>query len=472
MSCNRADVQLSYDQVKRLGAGGDEDSLQTPSTGGILFNRAGLAPKRNDEKVDRERAWNNEGQDWTNASKNSDLAPHFIPRTSVVNTRLLCCDCGPTAAQGIFFLNLLCFFVHAVMVFLTYYFAWYSEEGEKNMRVKIYRISANWTSSNPNGYTYTLVDNGMPVDLAHLTASFFLLSAIFHLFAVIVAPFESLYFLYWKQLDDAFAWWRWLEYSASASLMSMGIAIIVGLREQNTLASIFMLHVCTMACGFMTELYSRPRLVPMSRENESTPMTFRMDEKDRPDSQSNARTLYKEGSNQLIRVPSQHFWEGDPLDAKALAKMSEAERKEITAYSKFALHRVDYLNNAIRRLLPHVFGFFPYITAWVLIMYHFLTAMADLKESYPELNVPEWVIIAVWGVLIIFSSFTVVQIVYQLRRPGDYWGTEICYCVLSATAKLFLGVLLLWNVIMADGPAESTLGIGGIEGVTNTTFLP
>lgn len=42
--------------------------------------------------------------------------------------------------------------------------------------------------------------------------------------------------------------------------------------------------------------------------------------------------------------------------------------------------------------------------------------------------------------------------------PGFYWGTEVAYCLLSLTAKLYLGWFLLINVIFIDGStADETL---------------
>ena len=38
----------------------------------------------------------------------------------------------------------------------------------------------------------------------HATGHFFLLSAIFHLFPVLVGGFDRLAFIYWKQIDNAF----------------------------------------------------------------------------------------------------------------------------------------------------------------------------------------------------------------------------------------------------------------------------
>ena len=43
-------------------------------------------------------------------------------------------------------------------------------------------------------------------------------------------------------------------------------------------------------------------------------------------------------------------------------------------------------------------------------------------------------------------------------------GTEVCYCILSLTAKMYLGWFLLINVLFIDGAtADETLKGGGAE---------
>lgn len=46
---------------------------------------------------------------------------------------------------------------------------------------------------------------------------------------------------------------------------------------------------------------------------------------------------------------------------------------------------------------------------------------------------------------------------FQRLPPGFYWGTELCYCALSLTAKLYLGWFLLINVLMVDGSVDEAL---------------
>lgn len=44
-----------------------------------------------------------------------------------------------------------------------------------------------------------------------------------------------------------------------------------------------------------------------------------------------------------------------------------------------------------------------------------------------------------------------------------FTATEIVYCILSLTAKLYLGLFILINVIMADASANDTLSGAGAE---------
>ena len=74
-----------------------------------------------------------------------------------------------------------------------------------------------------------------------------------------------------------------------------------------------------------------------------------------------------------------------------------------------------------------------------------------------ERKIPGWVDGAIYGTVLIFWSFTVVQIIFQYLPPGFYWGSELIYCVLSLSAKLYLGFFLLMNVILTDGTVEQAL---------------
>lgn len=201
-----------------------------PPTGGIVFNRkepknaAGeIQPILNRRLEVRDGVKNsvfNDGKDFTSLGDRHRFK-YRIPDTSVVNKtgdcKLgLCFGWRLTAAQCIWTLNMICFVVHTTMVFLTAYLAWWSKDmdkynGENPYAIKIYRVTARWNNDTVDGYEFAMEPNGVPLDIAWATLSFFLISAVFHLFSMVAGLFESTWFYYWRQIDDAFCWWRWLE---------------------------------------------------------------------------------------------------------------------------------------------------------------------------------------------------------------------------------------------------------------------
>ena len=137
-------------------------------------------------------------------------------------------------------------------------------------------------------------------------------------------------------------------------------------------------------------------------------------------------------------------------------------------------------------MVPHVFGWFTMTSVWFILFTQLEHARRDISEV-SDRNIPEWVFAAIIGTSIIFMSFALVrrarlnhpcpttratlthplwwqvQIIFQRApfhqtlAPGFYWGTEIAFCILSLTAKMYLGWFLLINVIYVDGSADETL---------------
>ena len=58
---------------------------------------------------------------------------------------------------------------------------------------------------------------------------------------------------------------------------------------------------------------------------------------------------------------------------------------------------------------------------------------------------------------------TTIHTLQDSLEPLLFAATEVIYCILSLTAKLYLGLFLLFNVIMADASADDTLNGGGAE---------
>ena len=380
--------------------------------------------------------------------------------------------------------NLICFVAHSFMVGYTLHMGYgrwglnpFTDEGA-HMKVTIFRISQvptlqvylnnmsvwspgyNGSEVSPQverdigGNEHWLHDNGMPVDFCWLTAGFFLVSAAFHLWALLVGIFERTWYLYWRQLDDAFSYWRWAEYSISASLMAMGIAIAIGLREQSILAGIFMLHWATMGFGFLVEYISTPKALVDTTIHYRPVGAYEFarwrEGKDLPSPIERYRNDPKS-----LKIISQDQWTLDrPLyDIQSTNTIVGAE----SDYFVQAQRR----NNFVRRMIPHIFGWFTMTAAWIIIVTHLEWARHDLAKL-SDISIPSWVDGVIYGTVLIFWSFTLPQIIFQYLPPGFYWGTELIYCVLSLTAKLYLGIFLLINVIMVDGGVEAALANGGV----------
>jgi hypothetical protein len=186
---------------------------------------------------------------------------------------------------------------------------------------------------------------------------------------------------------------------------------------------------------------------------------------------------YKENPNAL-HLLSQDTWEGDrpirdPATGEAIAstvKFTHAQR----------------VSNYFRRMIPHFLGWFPFVTAIVIKMHHLEYSRWRL-ESSTDLKIPSFVNLILYGSYLLFTSFAFVQMVFQYLPPGMYWvifnqnpaflqcrtltellffclqSTEICYCILSLTAKAWLGTLMLWFVIGTEMRAADVLGAGGLE---------
>lgn len=114
------------------------------------------------------------------------------------------------------------------MTFFTFHLAYwrwgrsmFDTEDTAHMQVTIWRVSQiptqfmldnnmsawspGWNLTNPRGTGLNEMyvhDNGLHVNFATLTASFFAVSALFHFWALIVGLFERWWFIYWR-CDDA-----------------------------------------------------------------------------------------------------------------------------------------------------------------------------------------------------------------------------------------------------------------------------
>jgi hypothetical protein len=372
-----------------------------------------------------------------------------------------------TRGQWLWAFNLFCFLVHQTMAYLTFTSCngnrqpFTQERINPNctveaMSVPLYRLTSRWTNTTGDGYSMGTVSNGgdgVRFDL--MTGWFFQLSAIFHSLWVVLGGFDRFNFLYWKQIDDAWCWWRWTEYAFSAPLMFFCLQLIVGLREVNTIALSWMLMAITMFFGLAQETWSRPaRRDPDGyrgwvgdppRTNE----IMAIEEKRRSFRDRNyirrpggaKRYPYKQTLQNGTSAQRLNF-----EDYPESAPPPPLEPREIQLLRQYAMQ---YTYNYFYRMIPHFVGWFPYVAVWVVYFNHFGSQLSDLRREDEALfeRVPDFVPYAVGGTAIFFTSFTFVQWRYQYISPDFYWKTEIIYCFLSATSKLFLGTLLYVNIL-------------------------
>ena len=321
--------------------------------------------------------------------------------------RLLTLDClfassrfFLTRAQWIWFANFVCLILHTFMAVLTF------ERGGRNpegMKVSVWRLQQTWDNTTKLGYNVAVVDNGSPIRLDLLTGAFFTLSAVAHLFAVAVGPWDRWISIYWRQLDLAFVWWRWLEYSVSASVMMLAIALITGLREANALATIFVLMWVTQLFGLLTELYSRPAKVMISRAQVNAQLRASNFDSTSIGTLSAGEGVEGASSENKVTAWAMYRWQGD-LDKYTIGDSATPEQKMLH-YRRIGSAR---LYNYLYRTIPLTIGVFPYVTAWVILLNHFFTQLEDLKKLEPHIYdlIPEWIPIAVAGTAIVFTLFT------------------------------------------------------------------
>lgn len=102
------------------------------------------------------------------------------------------------------------------------------------------------------------------------------------------------------------------------------------------------------------------------------------------------------------------------------------------------------------RAIPHLIGYVPQIAAWIAILLHFYDQAVG-----PNLPIPWFVHLILWGELILFFSFGFVQVYQQLSQPCQYYKGEILYQILSFASKGLLGLVLLFQVLMLGSFSES-----------------
>ena len=203
---------------------------------------------------------------------------------------------------------------------------------------------------------------------------------------------------YFEGLRRNVGWWRWAEYTVSASIMLLAATAMLGTRELRVVVASTLFIAVTMAFGFATEMVSE-RWIDRDAQEPST------------------REFC--GRRCVLR----DRW--DPSGASWRA-----------------------------RLLFHVFGYLPFAAAWWLAF----DSLYAANEAWVESGaLPEDAADALWAGFGLFVTFGLVQLVLQLLPSGPslYWLGEVCYCVLSVAAKYTMAMLLLFRGLTEEALAAS-----------------
>ena len=108
------------------------------------------------------------------------------------------------------------------------------------------------------------------------------------------------------------------------------------------------------------------------------------------------------------------------------------------------------------RLQAHLLGYVPQCFCWGLVISQFFEAggTSTTDASGEKRQMPSFVYGIVFGELLIFWSFGLVQLVVSLRPPAKYYQGEIAYMWLSLFSKGFLGLIVLSNVLILGSFTE------------------
>ena len=207
-----------------------------------------------------------------------------------------------------------------------------------------------------------------------------------------------------------------------------------------------MLLWTTQWLGCANEFYSRPVITP-DRVNYNYPSFL-----------SSLSAVNRCSTNKTIapiHLISQIAWERDRVLRDEHGKLLDTTFDYIRAQS---------WSNFVRRQVPYTLGIFTFMTYVVCVVWHLEYQKYQLdEETDGQLRIPGWINALLYGTLILFSSFAFVMPIFQFLPPSFYFGTEIAYCLLSLVSKLWLGIVILVNVIMVEGRAEDLLGASGLD---------
>lgn len=121
-------------------------------------------------------------------------------------------------------------------------------------KTKTYELTGSYLSFDLGTRTLTTssANVGLSLNLAYVVITFLLLSSLFHL--LIATVYNKKYNAELKQGINKL---RWLEYSLSASVMIVGIALLVGIYDAMSLFMLFMFVAIMNLMGLVMEVHNQ-----------------------------------------------------------------------------------------------------------------------------------------------------------------------------------------------------------------------
>ena len=248
--------------------------------------------------------------------------------------------------------------------------------------------------------------------------------------------------------QDAFAWWRWLSYAFTDSMLVLFLAALTGIQEESTLACFFVLSFCWAMWSFCNELWSRPRFY-----EDKTDYKWEC-----------GPPLLIEGKKYVPNVgPPNYEW--DPQALKRISESSwEGDRPLWDENGKYYRNRDELVEaqrfeNWQRRVLPWAIGVVPGVANWVLITKFYMVRNQELRQQQTNdwASQEDWFVILLFGSAIIAFIKNLILPIYQYLPPGLYYGSELILISVNTFQKAYVALLFLIFCVIGEDSVRVVL---------------
>lgn len=324
-----------------------------------------------------------------------------------------------TRAQWLWLLNVAAFVTHLIYAIRVAALSMQRGKG-RTMEATVWRARPAWNASHPaDGYMVTLLDNGMPLRVDLLVSGLFIVSTVVHGMLVVLGPFDRWVVLIWRQMDLCFHWWRYLDMVFSFPLMAMLVCVLLpAMREETTLALVWMCMASTPLFLFLIEAWSRPHRNP-------------------------------------DRSYDMRRWLGDDAQVEY-----EGGRPTADELAKMALVRARRTSNYGIRMASAGFALVPFGGAWIVILKTFFTQLHDLRldsEDGLYARSPGFIPAVVLFTLFAQALYFVPVVWYEWAAPMHFWKADAVYATLTLATKLTIGQLFIENAIKEASVSDAAL---------------